>query len=291
MNVKEKIAECEAKYQAAQEKVAAQQAEEEARRAARWDAILARCTPMDPAEVEAERKRQLARVEELKTTLTSPEMKQAFVNDVLAKIGLAPAEWRAEYSKIPKVIQKSIEQEHLVSFGLVGGYGIGKSYALAGMLKRFALRQVKSQLENAIQQWSESEIETAIQKKSLGIRVRFRWCNWPNESVKMRSQISSSSDAVEAWIENLQNAPNLILDDIGADHATQQDWIGDALARVVDERLRDERTTYWTSNLDRPGLIERYGPRTFSRLMELAPMIILPAMPDLRLTKSNHRPA
>lgn len=57
----------------------------------------------------------------------------------------------------------------------------------------------------------------------------------------------------------------LICDDMGVEPPT--DWAVAALTDIIDERLREKRTTIVTTNANYPDLAARYGERIMSRLV------------------------
>jgi hypothetical protein len=253
-------------------KLKQQQAEEETNRKA--------------LEAEYRRKRdaeRLARVEELRPHLEA--LREDFTQAYLVEVGIAPQELTAQWDRIPEPIKKAMPLSW-VGFGLVGGFGAGKTFAIAAALRRHAEKHIDTHLEKLIQAGDPYVLEQALAHKVLNLQPWPRWINWPGEIVKARGMLFTSSQEVEEWILSLTSPERLlILDDIGADRVAGQDWTGETLARIIDERLRYQAMTIWTSNLDAKGLVERYGPRTYSRLQALAPMIQLPKMPDQRLQR------
>jgi hypothetical protein len=206
--------------------------------------------------------------------------KAATIRTLLRETGLAVQEQNARIDLIPSALREMLPSDPLDSgFGLVGGFGIGKSFTLAALL----YERVETFVSNLI----EDQIKNRDFGRTCG-RSSWVWCNWPEESSSNRSKLYENAQRreVEDWIERLQDPRNkLILDDIGVDRATNQDWTGELLGRVIDQRLRNGARTWWTSNLDQRALIERYGARLYSRLHALAPPIILPKLPDLRLRR------
>ncbi len=236
---------------------------------------------LEAEHLEAER---LAKSEELHAKFRG--LRQTFINDHLNQIGLAPLEQSAREELIPGSIKKFLPQTEWVSFGLVGGFGAGKTCAIAALLVGKVERGVDAQMQKMIEESADMQIQEAVNKQSLGLSAWPLWVNWPGDVVKARGRLFADGQEVEEWILGLLDPERLlILDDIGAEKLAGNDWAGEVLARVIDERLRFQGLTVWTSNLDAKGLVERYGPRTYSRLQALAPMVLLPAMPDQRIRK------
>ena len=228
---------------------------------------------------------KLARIEEEVAAFQSRRLD--FIEAYMAGIGMAPHELTARWDQVPEAVKRILPKEW-PGFGLSGGFGAGKTFAIAAALRKHA--------EEAIDHRMGEMVESAREKRRgkgwiticlappfdlvLSVQLARGEC-------RRRAQLfRNQHQEVEDWILGLEDSERLlILDDIGADRVTAQDSTGETLARVIDERLRSQAPTVWTSNLDAAGLVERYGPRTFSRLQALAPLIQLPKLPDLRLSR------
>lgn len=211
-------------------------------------------------------------------------LRERFIQEHLSHIGFSSLEGAAEWERVPDAIKKAIPEALDRSFGLVGGFGIGKTMGLASAIKRRVCVGLEERIKKIREEQKVSYLEEYIRHGALPIPTSYFWINWPGDSVTMRNRLFENTPEVEDWVQKAMD-PGLrvILDDIGAEPVAGQDWTGQTLARIIDERQRQQGRTIWTSNLDNKGLIERYGPRTFSRLQGLAPAIILPKMPDLRV--------
>lgn len=211
-------------------------------------------------------------------------LREQFIEDHLARIGFSSLESKADWERVPDVIRKAIPEELNRSFGLVGGYGIGKTMGIAAAIKRHVRAGLATRLERIKKEGSSVYLESCVESGSLCIPSLYLWINWPGDSVSMRNKLFENSQDVEDWVLRAMDPTlRIVLDDIGAESVAGQDWTGQTLARILDERLRQQGLTFWTSNLNSKGLIERYGPRTFSRLQGHAPAIALPKMQDLRV--------
>ncbi len=219
------------------------------------------------------------------------DQRPAFVEAYLRAVGIAPHERTARWDHVPDLIKKSLPKQW--SFGLCGGFGIGKTFAVSAMVRRIAERATEEHMTRLIEAGNAQPIRRAVEEQGIYLRPWPSWINWPESTAKARAQLFNRYTAgeVETWILDTLLDPGrlLILDDIGAEAVTAQDWVGQLLARVIDERHRHQGATCWTSNLDAKGLVDRYGPRTFSRLQDLAPIVQLTKMPDLRLQNSHRK--
>jgi DNA replication protein DnaC len=223
-----------------------------------------------------------------KTIAEFQTFRAAFVDGYLRSAGLSERELTARDEQIPEPIQKILPTNF--TFGLSGGFGVGKTFAIASMARRYATKSVDRLMTRMIEKADYYALSDAMRTGRLLSTPNLAWVNFPEESTRSRARLFGTrqeQQEVEPWIEGtlLDHDRILILDDIGTDRATAADWVGELLGRVVDERLRWGSSLVWTSNLTEAGLIERYGPRTFSRLQLLAPAIQVPKLPDLRLQK------
>lgn len=74
-----------------------------------------------------------------------------------------------------------------------------------------------------------------------------------------------------ATMTQLLNHPLLVLDDIGAEKAT--DWVGEKLFQLLDHRLIHHLPTFFTTNWNATELDSRLHARIISRLREMAVLI------------------
>lgn len=81
---------------------------------------------------------------------------------------------------------------------------------------------------------------------------------------------------------DLAAVDRLILDDLGMERASE--WTMERLGIVVSRRWMEDQPTIATTNLGRDALIERFGERTFSRLIGDAVVVRL-AGDDRRMTR------
>lgn len=209
-----------------------------------------------------------------------------FLDAYLRQAGLSDRERAATWDQIPEAIRRVLPDAK-ANFGLVGGFGIGKTCALAAFHRDWAGRVIDRAMAELV---ADSEdgywLKRAIERGRIALPLLSSWINWPTAIAAQKAKlfVRDQQHEVELWIQEklLCDKAIVILDDLGAEQVTAQDWAGEVLGRVIDERLRWGRPTLWTSNLDKVALIERYGARVFSRLQALAPPIELSKLPDLR---------
>lgn len=103
------------------------------------------------------------------------------------------------------------------------------------------------------------------------------------ERIRRTYHSRESFDASEQDVlDSLYGVDVLVLDDLGAEKAS--DWVAEKLFQVIGHRHDHRRRTIITSNLSLAALADHLGhPRTPSRIAELADVIDLSDLPNLRL--------
>lgn len=154
-------------------------------------------------------------------------------------------------------------------FGLTGPTGVGKSLALAALIRAYVERLIRRQ---------------APIEGRAPMDVGVVWCSWPAEAEWLREH-GTEARATAARLRDLQEAPLLILDDLGA-AGIKGDYLEDYPTRkldvVIDARSREERPTIWTSNMTELGIGQTFGSRISSRLLGECPPVSVSG-PDRRL--------
>ncbi|MDF1565313.1 MAG: ATP-binding protein [Deltaproteobacteria bacterium] len=111
-----------------------------------------------------------------------------------------------------------------------------------------------------------------------GVKVLFAYV--PDLIADFRAGISKGT--VEDLAEEVMQVPVLVLDDIGAERATE--WVQELIPRIINRRYEDLLPTIVTSNLMPDELSERITARAASRLTEMNEWIALGG-PDYRVEK------
>ena len=162
-------------------------------------------------------------------------------------------------------------------FGLSGGAGIGKTFALAAAFKAGALAR-----------WRARAPLEGMRAAALFLR----WVRWPEEVARMRTAAASRDDGMErsdARARQLAEVEALVLDDLGAERlrgSYTEDWSASVLDLIVDRRFNERRPTWWTTNLSGDEFRARYGARLWSRLAGDNPVIEMTAARDQRMRRA-----
>lgn len=249
-----------------------------------------------PTCVDAENAQRLAvwrsrEIEQIEMSVTAK----------LTSYGLSPAEaMHAALDQIPIAIKRLVPRDDAVAligvdalpttfhgFGLSGGQGAGKTFAMAAMLKS----RIREQLLAALQRMPAAPDEFDTQSRPWHALAGFRWVNWPEAAAWLKTSAMQDRGAaiIEGMITRWLGAPLLVLDDLGRERNARgtgytEDYASGVLDRVVDHRTRFERPLLWTTNLPASAIAQRYGASLASRLLGYAPLIEIPTLPDRRLS-------
>lgn len=136
---------------------------------------------------------------------------------------------------------------------LVGKYGVGKTGLIAAAIAAVAPR-IKRHMSNAI---------------------------WFVSTVGLTDQLRAgySDGSFTETMQKAQTVPLLILDDLGAEKASE--WVQERLFAIIDRRYGERLPVWATSNLGPDRLAEQIGERVFWRLMEDGDLIQITG-PNLR---------
>ena len=204
--------------------------------------------------------------------------------------GMSPREARAEVARIPMQIKRALPEDAVKAllagqdpahgFGLGGeGTGAGKTSAVAAILQGW----MRAREEKRVRDGGEPPESGAV--RGPGGQRTLAWASWPSTVSMLRTR-ATVDGFVEDTLASLIGARVLFLDDLGSERikgSYVEDFAASQLDVVVDERYRDERPTFYTTNLDFAGMVAFYGARMVSRLCGDNPLSVVEGLPDLRL--------
>ena len=121
-----------------------------------------------------------------------------------------------------------------------------------------------------------------IQRK----RVPSLFVTVPELLDNLRGAYNDPGRDLDEWMETVQNADFLVLDDLGSERAT--DWVRERIFVVVNHRYREALPTIFTSNIGPKDLAEQLGERTASRIIAMCDWISLEG-DDYRETTAKER--
>lgn len=159
--------------------------------------------------------------------------------------------------------------DSLVGFGVVGKTGIGKTVLLAQHLGNHVKRIVAQ----------GDGTRTVLAPFNFA-----KWCHWPSVAEDIKD-LSRSRDETQLWdlLDFIQATGMLYLDDLGQERIKGEDDLSKGYLRVIlEERYRDGKPVFWSSNLDYEKLSDLYGSNITSRMVQAWPPLKLSGK-DLRL--------
>ena len=89
----------------------------------------------------------------------------------------------------------------------------------------------------------------------------------------LRGAYNDPGRNLDEWMDAVKNADFLVLDDLGAEKATE--WVRERIFVLVNHRYREQLPTVFTSNIGPKDLAEQLGERTASRIIEMCDWIAL----------------
>lgn len=97
----------------------------------------------------------------------------------------------------------------------------------------------------------------------------------------MRGAYNKPGRDLDEWMDSVQNAELLLLDDLGAERPSE--WVKERLFVIINHRYREELPTIFTSNIGPKELAAQLGERTASRVISMCEGVELEG-PDYRET-------
>jgi DNA replication protein DnaC len=89
----------------------------------------------------------------------------------------------------------------------------------------------------------------------------------------LRETYNKPGRNLDEWMDAVQNAEFLVLDDLGSERTTE--WVRERIFVIVNHRYREALPTVFTSNIGPKDLAEQLGERTASRIIAMCDWIAL----------------
>ncbi len=89
----------------------------------------------------------------------------------------------------------------------------------------------------------------------------------------LRGTYNDPGRNLDEWMDAVQNAEFLVLDDLGSERTTE--WVRERIFVIVNHRYREALPTVFTSNIGPKDLAEQLGERTASRIIAMCDWIAL----------------
>lgn len=205
----------------------------------------------------------------------------AEVDKRLRLAGMEALELTARRESVPEGIRRILPREPVATlrdgfvpangWGMIGPTGIGKSMAVASLLRV----------------WAEAVIRRrAPEEGEVSDDIGLAWVSWPSEADWMRVH-GTETRIIHSRVTRLSKAPILVIDDLARERrkgAYSEDWAIGKLDLIIDERSRRMLPTIWTANVDEAALVTIYGAALVSRLIGENPPVNATGQ-DLRLMR------
>jgi DNA replication protein DnaC len=89
----------------------------------------------------------------------------------------------------------------------------------------------------------------------------------------LRETYNKPGRNLDEWMDAVQNAEFLVLDDLGSERPTE--WVRERIFVIVNHRYREALPTVFTSNIGPKDLAAQLGERTASRIIAMCDWIAL----------------
>ena len=193
---------------------------------------------------EWELMRRDARIESLleKSGLSKRLKRYTFANfDPYASSGAARARIKAE----EYLGEWEKNREEGQGIYLCGGVGTGKTHLAVAVLNELVRRK----------------------------RVPSLFVTVPELLDNLRETYNKPGRNLDEWMDAVQNADFLLLDDLGSERTTE--WVRERIFVIVNHRYREALPTVFTSNVGPKDLAAQLGERTASRIIAMCDWIAL----------------
>lgn len=218
------------------------------------------------------------KVEEEKRKREELERKQSQKAAELKMRAENPWQWLSEYGVPPKYKDASFEnfiggqsaKKHCLAFPdknivLSGKTGCGKTHLAIATLRKMVINDEIPRGGYSRDSWELPVAATFVTVPSLLMEIR--------DCFKAKAD-ESEFEIVERYV----SYPILILDDLGADRATE--WAIETLYLIIDGRDSNLKPTFITTNLSVHEIEQHYGARIASRIAGMSILSI--DLPDYR---------
>lgn len=180
------------------------------------------------------------------------------IEDSLQQIGIPKRFRKAKMEDFPEFIQEQASALFGGSSYVYGPTGVGKSH-FAAALVRYGIETKR--------------IVTAYRPEKAVSIPSARFENVPNLLFELRQAIGSNHSTGASIIKNCSQTDFLVLDDLGAEKATE--WALESLYLIINRRYEACLPSVFTGNLPIKGLSKRLGQRITRRMAGMCKEISL----------------
>lgn len=133
-----------------------------------------------------------------------------------------------------------------------GSYGVGKTCTAVGLAHEVLMGMYDYR-------------DVDYDSEAMG----FKFATLPDLLSELRDTYNQRGLSEGEVLRKYQSPWLLVLDDLGAEHVKDMDWLRDRLFQLIGHRHAEERPTIFTSNLSPEELGGRLGERVMWRLVEM----------------------
>lgn len=170
--------------------------------------------------------------------------------------------------KIPeryKLVKPSDEyyQEYKKRNGIIfaGDVGVGKTYALIGLLKYVSLNE----------KLNDSDLSSFDSYTGINYGDKMDFHTGTEIASMLRNAVGN--DTLYDVVQRLKECRVLVIDDLGTESAT--DFMLENLYGIINDRYNEMKPVMITTNLSSTDFVNAYGQRTISRLQEMGQLVKL----------------
>lgn len=177
------------------------------------------------------------------------ESMQANLDGLLLSCGASRKHLSARLTDFPETMRDVHRGPALC---LIGPPGTGKTYILTAIMAQMILDDLRYARENVVQPRAHHSLRFITLNELL----------W-----SIRRSFNGGEDTESTLIDRYTGCHCLFLDDVG--HEKPSDWAVQTFFLILDRRYRDEKKTYFSSNLSLGQLAEIWGAWAASRISEM----------------------
>ncbi|MFZ7124744.1 MAG: ATP-binding protein [Desulfobacterales bacterium] len=164
----------------------------------------------------------------------------------------------ADLADFPDTIRKAAESDR--SLYITGPAGTGKTHLLAAVMRHAILTA-----DPAVLIRDDHHHAPPLKKYTVPSADRFPlFISIPRILQQIRASFNGGGGSEETILSRCAEAPVLLLDDLGAEKAS--DWVRQTVYLIIDDRYTSMRRTMITSNLSLDGIAQVLDDRIASRI-------------------------
>src|ERR671916_217508 len=150
-----------------------------------------------------------------------------------------------------------------------------REWELARRDARVATLRERSGLSKRMKNYTlgNFKVEATDAARARKKRVPSLFVTVPELLDNLREAYNKPGRNLDEWMDAVQNADFLILDDLGSERVT--DWVRERIFVIVNHRYRESLPTIFTSNIGPKDLAQQLGERTASRIIAMCDWIAL----------------